>query len=267
MLVSTLEMYPQANCFRIRRDSDDAELDIGFLGGQVDGAAIGVFCGAAVGYLVRWYSQGGGIDLVQANAAVQPIVYDGIGVIKDVNGYQGVLFDTVSIGAAMFLDSEIDVGDGSSRLAYVVGERTTPGSGTGSTGSDQWFGSANGNHWHELELRSDGDWDMEVSGSGQQEWRGGERPWVQNVPFCFGTSTPGFGNGAFPAYVNGTVLAPTNTPNGSNWGNGRNVRLGSGQFTNSGSGANAIITEFGFYDAPNPKIPQITQARGAAFGQ
>ena len=65
------------DALRVRRSSDSAELDIGFVAGELDIAAMETFCGAGDGFVVTFYDQSGnGDDLVQATAADQPKIVD-----------------------------------------------------------------------------------------------------------------------------------------------------------------------------------------------
>jgi|TARA_R110000772_G_scaffold13229_9_gene39535 hypothetical protein len=61
------------NCIRIRRSSDNAELDIGFAGdGFVDASAITTHCGVSDGFIVTWYDQSGnGYNATQSTAGSQ----------------------------------------------------------------------------------------------------------------------------------------------------------------------------------------------------
>ena len=62
-------------CCRVRRDSDNAETDIGFKGGLVDRAAVQAFLDAdeaTAAYVVTLYDQVGANDLTQATAGNQP---------------------------------------------------------------------------------------------------------------------------------------------------------------------------------------------------
>lgn len=87
-----LDAYPQAaaaysvrklrfgytgQCIRIRRSSDNAETDIGFLSsGDIDAAAITSFLGGSNGFLVTWYDQSGSSNnATQSTAARQVRVY------------------------------------------------------------------------------------------------------------------------------------------------------------------------------------------------
>ena len=64
---------------RVRRASDNVEADIGFgVDGLLDTAALAAHCGAAIGYLTKWYDQSGnGHDLANAETAKQWRVYSG----------------------------------------------------------------------------------------------------------------------------------------------------------------------------------------------
>jgi hypothetical protein len=60
-------------CLRVRRSSDNAEQDIGFVGGLLDTTALAAFVGANSGYVTTIYDQmGSGKNWVQATAANQP---------------------------------------------------------------------------------------------------------------------------------------------------------------------------------------------------
>jgi hypothetical protein len=64
-------------CCRIRRTSDNAEIDVGFAGDAVDAAAISSHCSGTDGRVVTWYDQmGGGTDfnLSQTTGANQPTI-------------------------------------------------------------------------------------------------------------------------------------------------------------------------------------------------
>jgi hypothetical protein len=58
---------------RVRRSSDNAEQDIGFVGGNLDTASLATFVGSNSAYVTTFYDQtGGGFNAVQATAANQP---------------------------------------------------------------------------------------------------------------------------------------------------------------------------------------------------
>ena len=64
------------NCVRIRRSSDNAEQDFGFVSNYVDTTSISTFCGAGNGFVVNWYDQSGNsINSNQGTNSVQPQIY------------------------------------------------------------------------------------------------------------------------------------------------------------------------------------------------
>lgn len=94
-LTTVLDLYPGAAiaystrklrngytgpCVRVRRASDDAELDVGFLPtGWLDTPTILAFSGGGAVYVRTWYSQSANSlsDMVMTNSALQPyIVFD-----------------------------------------------------------------------------------------------------------------------------------------------------------------------------------------------
>lgn len=61
------------NCVRVRRSSDDTELDIGFVDDYFDVAAFSTFIGGGSGFVKTFYDQSGnGFDLTQTVNAGQP---------------------------------------------------------------------------------------------------------------------------------------------------------------------------------------------------
>ena len=72
-------------CMRIRRASDDAEIDIGFdSNGDLDTAAIASHCGASAGYCVTWVDQSGnGNNATQSTTSKQPQIYNGTAVLTE----------------------------------------------------------------------------------------------------------------------------------------------------------------------------------------
>ena len=73
------------NCIKVRRSSDDAELDIGFSNGYLDETALLTFAGAGDAFVVTWYDQSGNSNhATQATPANQPqIIDDGDFIVLD----------------------------------------------------------------------------------------------------------------------------------------------------------------------------------------
>lgn len=83
-------------CLRVRRSSDDAEQDIGFLdNGDLDEASLLSFCGAGDGFVTTWYDQSTNArDVSQATAASQPKIVSAGSVVQE-NLKPAVDFDGV----------------------------------------------------------------------------------------------------------------------------------------------------------------------------
>ena len=86
-------------CVRIRRASDSAQTDIGFVAGNFDVASYNTFIAGTQGFVAKWYDQSGaGLDAIQATASLQPS-------ILIVNGrahmtFEGQILNTASSPAA-----------------------------------------------------------------------------------------------------------------------------------------------------------------------
>ena len=72
---------------RVRRDSDDAEQDIGFdSNGDLDTTALATFCSGTDGFVKVWYDQAGSNDAEQTTTGSQPKIYDSsTGVVINAN--------------------------------------------------------------------------------------------------------------------------------------------------------------------------------------
>jgi hypothetical protein len=92
--VRKLDKDYTGNCMRIRRDSDDAETDIGFdSSGDLDTSAISSHGGSSSCFVVTWYDQSGNSNnATQSTAGSQPQIYNGTAVIVE-NGKPAVDFD------------------------------------------------------------------------------------------------------------------------------------------------------------------------------
>jgi len=63
------------NCVRVRRSSDNTELDFGFVNNYVDTASISTFCGAGNGFVTIWYDQSGNANNTNVSTAAIPQIY------------------------------------------------------------------------------------------------------------------------------------------------------------------------------------------------
>lgn len=82
------------SAIRVRRSSDNAEQDIGFVSGVLDTASLLTFCGVGDGFVTTWYDQSGNVnDITNTTASNQPpIVLSGSTILK--NGKPTLSFST-----------------------------------------------------------------------------------------------------------------------------------------------------------------------------
>lgn len=83
----------------MRRDSDNATANIGFVGGELNTTYLNEFCNGANGFVTTWFDQSSnGNDATQTTAANQPKIYDSISGIIEVNGKPSLYFDGTGDG-------------------------------------------------------------------------------------------------------------------------------------------------------------------------
>jgi hypothetical protein len=79
---------------RVRRSSDNAEMDIGFVSGRLNTYALLNFVGSGgSGYVTTWYSQNSTLHATQTNTTYQPLIVDSGNLIIDVAGNPTMRFD------------------------------------------------------------------------------------------------------------------------------------------------------------------------------
>lgn len=86
------------NCLRVRRDLDNAELDIPFNGNELDTTTLLSFVGGGDGFVVKWYNQGTGgatYDVIQSITNNQPYIVLSGAVNYDPNTGATSLFSNV----------------------------------------------------------------------------------------------------------------------------------------------------------------------------
>ena len=80
---------------RVRRLSDNAQQDIGFVGLNLDTSALLSFAGSGSCSVVTWYNQASGstINLIQVSTALQPLIVASGFLYTFANGKYGIKFD------------------------------------------------------------------------------------------------------------------------------------------------------------------------------
>ena len=80
------------NCIEVRRSSDDATQNIGFINNVLDTASLLTFCGAGNGFVRTWYDQSGNaVNATQTTNGSQSRIVNA-GVIETQNGLPSVRF-------------------------------------------------------------------------------------------------------------------------------------------------------------------------------
>lgn len=148
-------------CMRVRRDSDNAEIDIPF---RKDGFAslstIKAFCGDANGYVADWYDQMADIDMTNSTAATQPLIYENGQVTRDAEGKPAIKFNNAFIAT----DFSIEPMQNTSTLATVYTWRGTYE--TRTVGDGVFYVGAATNRSNYL-LETDGRQRITANGGGQ----------------------------------------------------------------------------------------------------
>ena len=87
----------QTRAIRVRRSSDNAEQDIGFVGNDLDTASLLSFCGANNGFVTTWYDQSSnGYNATRTTAGNQPQIVNSSGTVITNNGKPAISFNRTS---------------------------------------------------------------------------------------------------------------------------------------------------------------------------
>ena len=110
------------NCIRVRRSSDNAEQNIGFVSNDLDTASLLTFCGVGNGFVTTWYDQSGNANNgVQTTAFNQPQIVSS-GAMVTTNGKNSILFD-----ANKFLNLTSSITVGASSYTSLIAKRVASG--------------------------------------------------------------------------------------------------------------------------------------------
>jgi len=136
------------NAIRVRRSSDNAEQDFGFVSNVLDTASLLTFCGAGNGFVTTWYDQSGNANnATQTTAANQPQIVSS-GAMIAINGKNSMSFD--GSNDSFNLASTINVA--SSNYNSFVGKRAVSGRRlvalTGGVGQQYLFGLFSDNNYY-----------------------------------------------------------------------------------------------------------------------
>jgi hypothetical protein len=112
-----LTEYYNGNAIRVRRDSDDAEKDIGFDAmGDLNTKALLDFVGSGSGYVTTWYDQSGnGRNAISTNPVYQPKIMNA-GAILIQNGRPAIYADS----SRFIVYADMGIASGQDRTALTV---------------------------------------------------------------------------------------------------------------------------------------------------
>ena len=116
----------------VRRDSDNAATDIGFVNGALDTATLLAFVGSGSGYVTTWYNQGtaGSTgDQMQATATWQPAIVIS-GTLQTINGVPSLYFDSTSVRQQLNSSGNVTYNSAGAWSTNIVGNYQTPGYGS-----------------------------------------------------------------------------------------------------------------------------------------
>ena len=83
-----------SSAIRVRRASDNAEQDIGFVSNELDTTSLASFCSGTNGFVVTWYDQSGNSrNATQITTANQPKIYNSSTGVLLVNSKPSLFFD------------------------------------------------------------------------------------------------------------------------------------------------------------------------------
>ncbi len=147
---------------KVRRSSDNTELDIGFASnGSLDTTGLLDFVGNGSGYVTTWYDQSGhSYHLTQTTAASQPRIVNN-GVVDSLNGKPCVVFD----GTDDFIWSNITG-------LYAAGSATVSAVLSGYTASSAiaFSESSTTGHFYRMIRNSNGAWNVYAVAAANTYW-------------------------------------------------------------------------------------------------
>ena len=112
------------NCIRVRRSSDNTELNIGFVSNVLDTASLITFVGSGDGFVTTWYDQSGNSNNAnQSTAGLQPTIVES-GILLTVNSKPNIKFYDIFTHNLRLTSTIVT---GISSYNSFVGKRTSSG--------------------------------------------------------------------------------------------------------------------------------------------
>ena len=139
------------NAIRVRRSSDNAEQNIGFVNNVLDTASLLTFCGAGNGFVTTWYDQSGNSRNATNTIALQQPQIVSSGVVLLTNGKPSIKFNNANSNNLLY-NSNLFLGANSRTILSVY--KPNNSSGTFSYGIFGQSGSTNAGSWTVLQSRT-----------------------------------------------------------------------------------------------------------------
>lgn len=115
-------------CIRVRRSSDNTELDIGFLNGVIDTSTLSDFTSSGTAFVTTWYDQSGfSRNITQSTTSRQPRIIIS-GTLQTAGGFPAIYFTYENINL-LFRNDRFDV---NGLRSYAVYQKTSSGINTDS---------------------------------------------------------------------------------------------------------------------------------------
>ncbi|MEM9512455.1 MAG: Calx-beta domain-containing protein, partial [Cyanobacteria bacterium P01_E01_bin.48] len=115
------------SAIQISRSSDGTTAEIGFVGDDLDTAAIEAFCAGTIGKVSKWYDQNEANGLEQTLGSQRPIIYENDAIVRDQQGNVSVRFANKTFLKTISKSSyRIGAGTASGFLAFISQESAGP---------------------------------------------------------------------------------------------------------------------------------------------
>jgi hypothetical protein len=113
------------SAIRVRRSSDDIELDIGFSGNVLDISALETFCGVGDGFVTKWYDQANSNNATNTAELAQPQIVSSGSTITE-NGKPTIKFDGSNTSLIIADQTILNANNNPSAFGVVSSVSTKP---------------------------------------------------------------------------------------------------------------------------------------------
>jgi len=233
------------DAIRVRRASDNAEQDIGFVDGELDTSSLETFCGAGDGFVTTWYDQSGSNNATQATAGSQPQIVSSGSTITE-NGKPALDFDGT--------DDELDTGISQFTVpfhVFVVNSFVE-------ADDESVFGNWNSGSEDFFYRRDDVGTLRVVNDNGQIISGGSASNNESHISSILNSST------TMNLFLDGSEIDSTTGSSGV-LSSGANICIGNIGFGNTFNQLNGVVQEFVLYESDQSANREAIEANQASF--